>query len=119
MDGELNPYGYALPRAKDIAETLSREPDVAAVFPSTGFVAIAGLTDQSANTPRQRLSRPSGSYFAAQDGDRSHLPTDRFNLGTLIEGSKSDHAGEAKPARAGRDGLPASLRAKRGRRRSP
>jgi len=92
VDGEFAPYSYGMNGAAAIQGTLQKLPAVRAVFPSTGFVAIAGLGDQSATLlvkayPVDRM------YFAARSGT-VQPPSDRFDLGTLVEGS-SIPAGEA------------------------
>lgn len=85
IDGEFNPFAYGLKDAAGLAASLGKEPDVTAAFPSTGFVAVAGLGDQSATLlvkayPSDRM------YFAPSSGI-VNLPSDRFNLGTLVAGS--------------------------------
>jgi len=46
-DGEFNPYAYCFPKAAQVAARLLKEPGVEAVFPSTGFVAMAGFGEAS------------------------------------------------------------------------
>jgi len=84
-DGEFNPYDYPFPQSAKVASQLEREPGVRAVFPSTGFVAIAGFGDESTNLlvkgyPTDRM------FFAAQTG-LVKPPPDRFFLGTLQAGN--------------------------------
>ncbi|HUI72126.1 MAG TPA: FtsX-like permease family protein [Spirochaetia bacterium] len=85
VDGEFNPFAYGLADAKALETSLERQSGVSAVFPSTGFVAVAGLADQSATLlvkayPQDRM------YFAPNSGMIAP-PTDRFNLGTLVSGA--------------------------------
>jgi putative ABC transport system permease protein len=84
VDGEFSPFAYSLPDATALSRSLGKEPGVEAVFPSTGFVAVAGLGEQSATLlvrgyPTERM------YFAPRTGTVK-APSDKFNLGTLIEG---------------------------------
>ena len=84
-DGEFNPYDYPFPQSAQVAAQLSRQPGVKAVFPSTGFVAIAGFGDESTNLlvkgyPTDRM------FFAGQTG-LVKPPPDRFFLGTLQAGN--------------------------------
>jgi putative ABC transport system permease protein len=85
VDGEFNPFPYGLRDSARLSDLLAREPGVTAVFPSTGFVAVAGLGDQSATLlvkayPARRM------FFASGSGVVSP-PPDRFNLGTLVSGT--------------------------------
>jgi len=84
-DGEFNPYDYPFPQSAQVAAQLSRQPGVKAVFPSTGFVAIAGFGDESTNLlvkgyPTDRM------FFAPRTGIVKP-PPDRFFLGTLQAGN--------------------------------
>ena len=47
VDGEYNPYEFPLTNADSLITSLRSVPEVAAVFPSTGFTAIAGLGEKS------------------------------------------------------------------------
>ena len=85
VDGEFNPFAYPLKDTAGLLTGLEKNPAVAAVFPSTGFVAVAGFGDRSATLlvkayPTERM------YFAPGTGVVTP-PTDRFNLGTLAAGS--------------------------------
>jgi len=85
VDGEFNPFAYGFKDSAAVARTLGKQPGVTAAFPSTGFVAVAGLGDQSATLlvkayPADRI------YFAPSSGTIIP-PSDRFNLGTLVDGS--------------------------------
>jgi putative ABC transport system permease protein len=84
-DGEFNPHDYPFPQSAQVGAQLARQPGVKAVFPSTGFVAIAGFGDESTNLlvkgyPTDRM------FFAAQTG-LVKPPPDRFFLGTLQAGN--------------------------------
>ena len=84
-DGEFNPYDYPFPQSAQVAAQLARQPGVKAVFPSTGFVAIAGFGDESTNLlvkgyPTDRM------FFAPRTGVVKP-PPDRFFLGTLQAGN--------------------------------
>jgi len=85
VDGEFNPFAYGLKDSAHLAASLGKEPDVTAVFPSTGFVAVAGLGDQSA-TLLVKAYPPDRMYFAPRSGIIIP-PSDRFNLGTLVAGA--------------------------------
>ncbi len=85
VDGEFNPFSYGLKDSEALSTALERQPAVKAVFPSTGFVAVAGLGDQSA-TLLVKAYPPERMYFAPPAGTVK-APVDRFNLGTLTEGS--------------------------------
>ncbi len=84
-DGEFNPFAFQIQNAESIMARVREEPDVRAVFPSTGFTAVAGLGEKSVTLlvkayPADRM------YFAPASGPSS-APEDRFGLGTLIAGS--------------------------------
>ena len=85
MDGEFNPYAYGLKDSAALTASLAKDPGVKAVFPSTGFVAVAGLADQSA-TLLVKAYPPDRMYFAPSSGTVTP-PSDRFNLGTLVAGA--------------------------------
>jgi len=85
VDGEFNPFAYGLADSANLEASLEKQPGVSAVFPSTGFVAVAGLGDQSA-TLLVKAYPPDRMYFAPTSGIVTP-PADRFNLGTLVAGS--------------------------------
>ena len=85
VDGEFNPFSYGLHDYARLSGSLAREPGVTAVFPATGFVAVAGREDQSA-TLLVKAYPPERMYFAPGSGVVSP-PLDRFNLGTLVSGT--------------------------------
>lgn len=84
IDGEFNPFAYGLADAGAIAQSIAKQPGVSAVFPSTGFVAVADLGDQSA-TLLVKAYPPERMYFAPAAGIVAP-PRDRFNLGTMRSG---------------------------------
>ena len=84
-DGEFNPYDYPFPQSEQVSKQLAGEPGVKAVFPSTGFVAMAGLGEESTSLlvkayPIERM------YFSPNKGVVK-APSDRFSLGTLQAGN--------------------------------
>ena len=83
-DGEFNPYAYPFPKAAQVAARLLEEPGVEAVFPSTGFVAMAGFGDAS-KTILVKAYPAERSFFAPRKG-ATKAPSDRFLLGTLESG---------------------------------
>ena len=85
VDGEFNPFSYGVHDSAGITTGLEKQPGVEAVFPSTGFVAVAGLGEQSA-TLLVKAYPPERMYFSPRSGMVTP-PADRFNLGTLVEGS--------------------------------
>lgn len=84
VDGEFNPFPYGLQNAAEVASALTKEPGVAAVFPSTGFVAVAGIGEQSA-TLLVKAYPPDRTYFSSGSGVVTP-PSDKFNLGALVAG---------------------------------
>ena len=84
-DGEFNPYDYSFPQSTQVAQQLARQPGVRAVFPSTGFVAMAGLGDESTSL-LVKAYPPERMYFSPPRGVVK-TPGDRFSLGTLREGN--------------------------------
>ena len=94
-DGEYNPFAYVMQDAAERQALLQKDPDVLAVFPSTGFTSIAGLGEKSITLlvkgyPIERM------YFAPASGSPP-VPEDRFGLGTLVSG--------ALPQAGQRDGI--------------
>jgi putative ABC transport system permease protein len=83
-DGEFNPYAYPFPEAAQVAARLLKEPGVEAVFPSTGFVAMAGFGEES-KTLLVKAYPAERSFFAPKMG-ATKTPPDRFLLGTLESG---------------------------------
>jgi putative ABC transport system permease protein len=94
VDGEFNPFSYGLKDSAVLAAALRKNPEVTAVFPSTGFVAVAGLGDQSATV--LVTAYPADRMFFAPGSGKVSAPSDRFDLGTLVAGSAlkpDDHGG--------------------------
>jgi len=85
VDGEFNPFPYSLADSKALSDSLAREPGVMAVFPSTGFVAVAGIGDKSA-TLLVKAYPPDRMYFSSGSGVVTP-PSDKFNLGALVAGA--------------------------------
>jgi putative ABC transport system permease protein len=85
VDGEFNPFSYGLKDSAALVASLQKNPDVTAVFPSTGFVAVAGLGDQSATLLVKAY--PADRMFFAPGSGTVTPPSDAFNLGTLVAGS--------------------------------
>ena len=84
-DGEFNPFAFQVKDAAHIVAGIGKEPDVQAVFPSTGFTAVAGMGEKSVTLlmkgyPAERM------YFTPAAG-ASTAPQDRFTLGTLTAGA--------------------------------
>ena len=84
-DGEFNPFAFQIKDAESIMDGVRKEPEVQAVFPSTGFTAVAGFGEKSVTLlmkayPAERM------YFTPASGPSS-APEDRFGLGTMIAGS--------------------------------
>jgi putative ABC transport system permease protein len=84
-DGQFDPYGYVIWDAAELSARLAKEPGVAAVFPSTGFTAVAGKGGVSA-TLLVTGYPPDRMHFAPRTGIVRE-PKDRFGLGTLEAGS--------------------------------
>jgi len=85
VDGEFAPYAYGMEDASALTASLRKLAGVTAVIPATGFVAVAGLGDQSATLlvkayPVDRM------YFARASGTVKP-PSDQFDLGTLVDGA--------------------------------
>jgi putative ABC transport system permease protein len=83
-DGEFSPSSYPLADAPALEKELSADPRVVAVFPSTGFTAIAGFGDKATTLlvkayPADRMSFGTGG--SADD------TADTFTLGTLTAGA--------------------------------
>jgi len=84
-DGEFNPYDYPFLQSSQVAAQLAREPGVMAVFPSTGFVAMAGYGEESTSLLIKAYP-PERMFFAPNKGVLK-APSDRFSLGTLQAGN--------------------------------
>ena len=84
-DGEFNPYDYPFLESAQVAARLAREPGVEAVFPSTGFVAMAGYGEESTSL-LVKAYPPDRMFFAPNKGVLK-APSDRFSLGTLQAGN--------------------------------
>ncbi len=94
-DGAFDPYAYPLKDAEALSARIEARTGVAAVFPSAGFIAVAGLGDAS-TTLLVRAFPPERMRFALPRRVAA-APGDRFSLGTLVAG---------RPIEAGeRDGL--------------
>ena len=84
-DGEFNPYDYPFPQSAQVASELAQEPGVTSVFPSTGFVAMAGFGDESTSL-LVKAYPPERMFFSPKSGVLN-APSDRFTLGTLQAGN--------------------------------
>ena len=85
QDGEFSPYAYAMQDPETLLERMRGTPGVQAVFPSTGFTAIAGKGDRSVTLLMKAY--PAERMYFAPPAARGSPPTDRFGLGTLISGA--------------------------------
>jgi putative ABC transport system permease protein len=92
-DGEFNPFAFQLKDADTIIAGIGKEPEVQAVFPSTGFTAVAGMGEKSVTLlmkgyPAERM------YFTPGVGTPGSgtqtAPQDRFTLGTMTAGALAD-----------------------------
>jgi len=85
-DGEFSPYSYGLGDASTLEASLKADRRVAAVFPSTGFTAIAGTGDKSATLLVK-------AFPADRMGFGTGAPPLTFHLGPLVSGSWDPHGG--------------------------
>jgi len=79
-DGEFSPYAYGIADQAEVQRALADDPRVAAVFPSTGFTAIAGAGGPSATLLVK-------AYPADKMGFGPGVPRDQFRLGPLVAGT--------------------------------
>jgi len=84
-EGEFNPFAFALPDAAGLARSIASIRGVTAVFPSTGFTAIAGFGDKSVTLLVKGY--PSERMRFGTAADRAIDP-DTFDLGPLSSGSE-------------------------------
>lgn len=84
-DGEYDPGDYPLKDSEALSAGLIGEPGVAAVFPSAGFIAVAGFGE--ASTTLLVRAYPAGRMYFSPLKAEAKAPIDRFTLGALVAGS--------------------------------
>lgn len=85
QDGEFNPYAFALKDEQGVMASLRDDPRVLAVFPSTGFTAIAGMGEKTVTLLVKAY--PAERMHFSSIGRPPTQPEDRFTLGTMIGGT--------------------------------
>jgi putative ABC transport system permease protein len=83
LEGEFNPYSFLLTGAAGMVSDLGREPHVRAVFPSTGFTAIASTGAKSTTLLVKGFPVSDMTFGGAGDSSASAA----FHLGRLDSGA--------------------------------